>query len=238
MFNSPLSIEKTDQIIALLDLPLAARVVDLGCGEGEFLIRVMERYGAIGHGIDPQTSALEKCRAKSKGRVNPEHLHLFAKHGADFDWSQEQFDLAICIGASHAFEGFNPTLRKLKKHVRPNGLILMADIFWKKRPAKEYADFLGEGWPPPDIDFSARVIAGEKEGLLALYSVPSSQEEWDHFEGEFATKRFRKALAMSDEEARNGAVMKTKIWRDAYFKWGRSTMGFGFYLYQNTDATF
>ncbi len=207
MFNSPLSLEKTDQIIALLDLPPSARVVDLGCGEGEFLIRVMERYGAIGHGIDPQTSALDKCRAKSEGRANPEHLHLFAKHGTDFDWPQEPFDLAICIGASHAFEGFNPTLRELKKHVRTNGLILMGDIFWKKRPVKEY-------------------------------SVPSSQEEWDHFEGEFATKRFRKALAMSDAAERNGAVTKTKIWRDAYFKWGRSTMGFGFYLYQNTDANF
>lgn len=236
MFNSPLSLDKVDRIIGLLDLPPAARVVDLGCGEGEFLLRVMERYDAIGYGIDPLVAALDKCQAKSQGRVKPERLHLFPKPVADFTWPEEPFDLAICIGATHACQGFIPTLRELKKHVRPNGLILMGDIFWRERPGRDYAKFLGANWPSFDSDFASYVTAAEKEEVLALYSVRSSEEEWDHFEGAFALNRFRNALAKTDPTERTKALEKTKSWRDAYWKWGRSTMGFGFYLYQNTKV--
>lgn len=52
VFCSPLSSAKADQLVALLDLPKPARVLDVGCGKAELLLRIIARYGAVGVGVD------------------------------------------------------------------------------------------------------------------------------------------------------------------------------------------
>ena len=65
MFNCPLSLEKADRLVEILALTDRPRVVDVGCGTGEFLIRVVERYGGHGIGIDPDGDALAECRGRA-----------------------------------------------------------------------------------------------------------------------------------------------------------------------------
>ncbi len=108
----------------------------------------------------------------------------------------------------------------------------MGDIYWRKSPEPSYQEFLGEGWPPFNTDHQAYVSIGENEGLISMYSIRSSEEEWDHFEGVFTMKNLRKALVISDPETRSLELKKRMAWRDAYLKWGHSTIGFGLYLYQ------
>lgn len=51
----PTSISKLDELIALLDLPLRPRILDLACGKGELLLRIAEHYekrDGYGHGLD------------------------------------------------------------------------------------------------------------------------------------------------------------------------------------------
>jgi cyclopropane fatty-acyl-phospholipid synthase-like methyltransferase len=49
---NPTSEEKLARLVELLRLPADARVVDIACGKGEFLIRLTEAYGVRGMGID------------------------------------------------------------------------------------------------------------------------------------------------------------------------------------------
>src|SRR5512143_304935 len=49
---NPTSEEKLARLVGLLRLPEDARVVDIACGKGEFLIRLAEAYGIRGIGID------------------------------------------------------------------------------------------------------------------------------------------------------------------------------------------
>jgi len=45
-------------------------------------------------------------------------------------------------------------------------------------------------------------------------------------------RNLRKALAISELETQKEELRKKMAWRDAYLKWGHSTIGFGLYLYQ------
>jgi len=50
---NPMSLEKLEQLIALLPLKPGARVLDIAIGKGEFLIRLAERYRQMtGTGVD------------------------------------------------------------------------------------------------------------------------------------------------------------------------------------------
>ena len=50
LFNNPLSSVKANQFIQLLDISPNGRILDIGCGDGEFLIQVIEAWGARGLG--------------------------------------------------------------------------------------------------------------------------------------------------------------------------------------------
>ena len=67
LFNSPFSSEKADRLIGLLPLDSESRVLDVGCGTGEFLVRVIEKFGAQGTGVDIDPTSLEIARRKAEG---------------------------------------------------------------------------------------------------------------------------------------------------------------------------
>ncbi len=134
--------------------------MDVGCGTGEFLVRLAERYDVRGTGIDPDGNALEQCRRRCEGRIPDDRLELHQLEVAAFAWPERPFDAAICIGSTHAFGGFVPTLRELACRVSPGGVILVGDIFWRRVPEQPYRDVIGDEWPPEDTDYAAGLRHG------------------------------------------------------------------------------
>jgi len=52
VFCNPMSVEKFEELIALLSLGPGARVLEIATVKGEFIIRLAERYDIEGIGID------------------------------------------------------------------------------------------------------------------------------------------------------------------------------------------
>jgi cyclopropane fatty-acyl-phospholipid synthase-like methyltransferase len=231
MFNCPLSSEKANLLVEIIGLSPGSRVIDVGCGTGELLIRLIERYEVHGTGIDPDVVAISECRQKGQQRVAHHLLDLKQVEAAHFDWPEQLFDAALCVGSVHAFNGTVETLKQLKRRVVPGGVIVIGDIFWHKEPEPAYREIIGDEWPATDTDYLTWAKAGETEGLHLLYSIPSNQDEWDHFEGRFAARGYRRAYANSSTEIREAAINRTHRWQSAYMQWGRDTMGFGFYVF-------
>ena len=63
---SPVSSERLDRVIDLLELPDDARVIDLCCGKGEVLVRTLARYGCTGDGLDASPAFLAAARPAGK----------------------------------------------------------------------------------------------------------------------------------------------------------------------------
>ena len=232
-FNIPLSQPKADQLLAALDLPERAQVVDLGCGRGEFLLDVVRAHAAHGLGLDMDTAAIDYAR----------RLASYANNEAQFqqvDLQKETlpasaFDLAICLGSTHAFASgeaaYPHALQAMQATGRPGGLLLLGEGFWERTPDPDYLAFLGE---PVGIyhDHTENIKLGESLGLVPLYAVVSNLDEWDHVEWSHQAEIESEAAANPENTELAAQLDRRRAWMEAYFRWGRGTMGFGYYLFQ------
>ncbi|MFE2141803.1 SAM-dependent methyltransferase [Streptomyces sp. NPDC059456] len=162
-----------DSVHRLLErgIPRAgARVLDLGCGGGEWLLRALAAYPRVhAEGVDISEEALEQARLAADDRGLGERLTLHRTGAADFA-SPHPFDLVLSVGATHAFGGLLPTLAAARGHLAPGGRVVVGEGFWERAPSPEAAEMLGEytdlattvdrivadGWTPVDGHVSTR----------------------------------------------------------------------------------
>lgn len=235
LFNIPLSLPKADRIIDLLDLPSSGRVLDAGCGTGEFLIRLIERWNCTGLGIDLDEKVIESARVSAETRLKDGSCEFVATDINSIEIDEKLFNLAICLGATHAFAVGEPayatTLTELMKRIQPAGRILVGDGYWKQPPDPQYVKFIGE---PVGIyrSHAQNIQLAESLGLNTLYALVSSSNEWDHFEWSHRMKIEQLARQHGDDLAWGERLKQKKDWCAAYLNWGRETMGFGFYLFE------
>jgi cyclopropane fatty-acyl-phospholipid synthase-like methyltransferase len=133
--------EKLERFCQLLNLPKDCRVLDIACGKGEILVRLAEKYGISGVGVDLSPFAINDCKQKHHERAPETDLKFIELDGAEYQpESGELFDVAMCIGASWIFEDHIGTLRALKKMTRSGGLVIVGEPFWLKEPDGDYLE--------------------------------------------------------------------------------------------------
>jgi SAM-dependent methyltransferase len=131
----------TKELIDLLRLPDGGRVLDVACGKAEFLCLVAERYEVTGTGLDLSPVTFEEARKNVAARQLTNRIDLLNMDGGKYELDrQKSLDMASCIGASWVYQGHKRTLEALKKMVRPGGLVLAGEPFWKIPPEPEYLE--------------------------------------------------------------------------------------------------
>jgi ubiquinone/menaquinone biosynthesis C-methylase UbiE len=230
IFCSPMSSTSADELVDLMDLDASSRLLDVGCGKAEFLLRAVERYAAHGVGVDHNGEFLRAARARAETRGLAERMEWCEARAGDLVLEPVSFDLALCVGSSHAFGSFAQALAALAALVRPGGEILIADPYWRQEPAADYLAFLGAS-ATDHLTHSGNEAAGLAAELVPLYSRVSNSHEWDHYEGLFcrAIERFVRDHP-KDPDAQSFRE-RIRVWRESYRRWGRDTLGFGFYLF-------
>jgi ubiquinone/menaquinone biosynthesis C-methylase UbiE len=230
VFCNPLDPDALDRLLGSLDLEPGARVLDVGCGKGEILVRLMERYGIDAVGVDTNGEFLAELRARAARRVTAGELSLHEIEFAEFACDPGSFDLAMCIGATHACGGYGRTLNALSRATRAGGRILIGDGFWRREPLAAYLDVLGAA-REEYTDHEGNIAAGVSRGLVPIDSITSSEADWDRYEDLYASEIERFAREHPDDPDREAMLKRIRRWRDAYQRWGRSTLGFGLYLF-------
>jgi SAM-dependent methyltransferase len=234
LFNSPLSTEKAERIIRILDVPTNGRILDIGCGNGEFLIRVIEETRAYGLGVDIDSAAVSAARENAASRLS-DSLYEFRTADIQVVTLEEgSFDVAICLGSTHAFgmgeAAYPNALQGMLRLVRPGGQLLIGEGYWKRPPAQPYLALIGE---PVGIyrTHAENISFAEGMGLVPLYAAVSNEDEWDDFEWSHRMGIEREGVLHPNDPVVVERMKRSRVWRDGYLRWGRSTMGFGFYFF-------
>lgn len=233
LFDSPLDPEQVNTVVRLLPLTETSHVVDIGCGHGELLLRVLEQHGCRGTGVDPDAWALGSLEAAAQGRGVSSQLTCEALKAEAFPWPEEGIDLLVSVGAVHALGGLAGTLTAARERVKPGGCLLLGDLIWRQPPSRPYVDVIGEeGWAPFDRNLFEFVQEVERAGLQTLYATESSPAAWDAFEGGIHLDRLQTAREESDPARRDEKLRHARDWYRAYLQWGRDAMGFALGLFQ------
>ncbi len=230
LFCSPLGSERADALLARLALARGGRVLDVGCGKAELLLRLVERHAARAVGVDINPVFLDAARARAASRVGGGALTLLERPAVNLNEAPGSFDAALCIGSTHALGGYVETLRALQTLVRDSGRVLVGDGYWKRPPDDEYLAVLG-GTREEFTGHEGNIANGAALGLNPLAAEVSSLEEWDAYEDLYADAVERYAREHPDDTDAPAMLDHVRRWHRAYRRWGRETLGFGFYLF-------
>ncbi|MFJ3963315.1 SAM-dependent methyltransferase [Streptomyces sp. NPDC090036] len=197
------------------------RVLDLGCGTAEWLLRALAAHpGLHAEGVDTSDEAIEQA-GRSAGLLGlRERLVLHHGKAADFV-SDRPFDLVVSVGATHAFGGLLPTLAAAREHLAPGGRVLIGDGFWDRTPSPEAVEIFGE---MDDLATAVdRIVA---DGWAPVHAHVSTRRELDDYEwtlwGSLASWALDRPADPDSAEALETATARRKEWLHTY----RDSFGF------------
>jgi SAM-dependent methyltransferase len=156
-------------------------VLDLGCGWGEQLLRVLAAApAAVGVGIDNDAAGIARGRANAQARGLSGRATFTV--GAAEDHAVPA-DVVLCIGSAYAFGELPAAMRALRALVNPGGRLVLGESFWRRRPAEEELSHMWEGAEEGELtDLAGLIEVATGVGFRPLRLEEASQDEWDAFE--------------------------------------------------------
>jgi SAM-dependent methyltransferase len=226
---NPLSGSTLNEAIEELRLAAGARVLDLVCGRGEALRRVVERYDAHGVGVDLSPFALAQARAASM-ELKHGTLELVEADALAYV-PDAAFDAVLALGPGWERASFQALIQQLYGLVAPGGLLLVADGYWCTEPTEAYLALLGAA--RQEMGTHAEHIRQAIElGLTPLWAATATTRDWDRYEWRYLGSVERWAAAHPADPQHDEFLRRARAGRDRYLAGGREQLGFGIYLFR------
>ncbi len=229
-FWNPAHATRIDTLLDLVPLSPGQRVLDVGCGNAEVLLRLAERYGTKSVGVDRSPHALRIAKAAFAKRRPDADVTFLQQDIQASEPPAGPFDMIVWMGGPFLGRDQKSTFETFARWVEPGGHVLIGAGFWAQPPPAEYLEATGLT-EDEQKDHATNIAWGVEAGLVPLYTCVSTRDEWDHFEGVIKTNVERYALAHPDNPDPRGRLEQGRTWFAAQQRWGRDTMGFGFYLF-------
>ncbi len=236
MVCNPTSEEKLADLVELLRLPKDAHVVDIACGKGEFLIRLVEAYGVRGLGIDISPFYIAEAKRRLEARTSSAGITFTQMNGAHFKPEEpHSLDLASCIGASWVFGGHANTLEALISMVKPGGWVIVGEPFWQQEPSGEYLE--ASSCSREDFgSHSSNAETGEQRGMELVHTIVSNKDDWDRYEGLQWLSTAEYSRTHPDDPDLAEVVERVSKEKEAFLRWGRETLGWAIYIFRSRSA--
>jgi SAM-dependent methyltransferase len=213
-----------DSVHALLDRALAredARILDLGCGSGEWLLRALTRFPRLrAEGVDLSAPALAEARERAERLGVADRLTLH-KQDANAFADPDGFDLVLCVGAAHAFGGLPGTLAAAAGHLAPGGRLLVGDGYFEREPTEAAKEMLGDTGGLPTV--MGHVTAA---GLVPVHGHLSTRRELDAYEWAWTGTLANWAVDHPHDPAASQVLEISAHHRDEWLNVYRDSWGF------------
>jgi cyclopropane fatty-acyl-phospholipid synthase-like methyltransferase len=174
---NPFSVEKARRVGEIAGLAEGMRVIDFGCGYGEWLRLWVEEFGISGIGIDVRENACRRAAEKMQNLGLQDRIEIVCLNAADYAFTSGAYDVAICIGATFIWKGFQPSIHAMRRAIKPDGKVIVGEATWKLRDVpKEFRDREKFFMEHDLLQWS------REEGYEILSVIHASHEDWDEYE--------------------------------------------------------
>jgi SAM-dependent methyltransferase len=228
-YFSPLSAGRVQALTALVPLAAGDRVLDIGCGQARFLLDVLQAQPGRGVGVDANPAFVERARANVRAAGLDERVKLVCAPLMEAVTGDAEFAAILCMGSSQAIGTLRDAMLWAFDALRPGGVALFADGYWKMPPCAEYLDALGATADEMQTHAGNAALA-RAAGFHVLHTMTSNDDEWDEYEGLYCSAIERYVDAQPEDPDCAAMADRIRRWHDAYLRWGRATLGYGYYV--------
>jgi len=180
--HNPITPEKLATLGAALRLESGARVLDLGSGSGEMLCTWARDHGVIGTGIDMSQLFTEQAKRRAEELGVVDQVKFIHGDAAGYV-AEEKVDVAACVGATWIGGGVAGTIELLARSLRPGGIILIGEPYWRQLPPTEdvakgcLAHSISDFLMLPEL-----LASFGRLGYDVVEMVLADQDGWDRYE--------------------------------------------------------
>jgi SAM-dependent methyltransferase len=221
---APLSDASVDALVHRVARRRPERVLDVGCGAGCWLVRLLERSSSSrGVGVDRSTEALAAAARHATAAGVADRVEWRCEDASQI--GDDRYDALLCVGSTHALGGLGRTLQALRARASDGAVAIVGDGFWEQPPgaaALAALDATADEFP----SYAGLVAAVEAAGWAPVHVHASSPVEWDDYEWSWVSSLREWARAHPDDpdaaDAKRLAAEHRTQWLDGY----RGTLGF------------
>ena len=225
--HNPFTPEKLAILGSALHLESGARVLDIGSGSGEMLCTWAHDHGIIGTGIDMSQLFTEQAKLRAVELGVASQVKFIHGDAAGYV-SDEKVGVAACVGATWIAGGVVGTVELLARSLRPGGIILIGEPYWRQLPPTE--DVAKGCFANSVSDFlllSELLASFSHIGYDVVEMVLADQDSWDRYEAAKWLTMRRWLEANSDDELANDVRAKLNSEPERYAAYTREYMGWG-----------
>lgn len=224
-FNAPLSDARAEALVSRVVRRSPGTVLDIGCGWGELLLRVLAAAPtATGLGVDTDGELIARGNEAAGVRDLDDRVLLVERPVRD---DEEPADLVLCVGSSHALaDDPAEALARLATLVRPGGTLLLGEGVWRDLPGPVPSVVPADMTTLPELP--ELVALAEAAGLRPLWVEEAEPGEWDAFESGYLADAEDWLADHGDEPEADAVRERTRAHREMWLSGYRGRLGFAY----------
>lgn len=180
--HNPLTPEKLANLGAALRLEPGTSMLDLGSGSGEMLCTWARDHGIVGSGIDMSRLFSDQAKRRAEELGVADRVEFI--HGDADGWvGEEKVGVAACVGATWIGGGVAGTIELLARSLRPGGIILIGEPYWRQvPPTEEIARGCRAGAIADFLTLPGLIASFGDLGHDVVEMVLADEDSWDRYE--------------------------------------------------------
>ena len=225
--HNPFTPEKYATLGAALRLQPGASVLDLGSGSGEMLCTWARDHGVTGTGVDLSVLFTEQAISRAAELGVTDQVSFIHGDAAGYV-AADKVAVAACIGATWIGGGVAGTIALLARSLRPGGVILIGEPYWRQLPPTEdvaqgcLAGAISDFLMLPELLASFRRL-----GYDVVEMVLADQDGWDRYEAAKWLTMRRWLEANPEDELAREVRARLSLEPERYAAYTREYVGWG-----------